>query len=242
MQENIWESEYQNPKLIRLDDNPTKAVVRFSKYLRKNIGLNLSGVNILDLGCGIAKNGIFLADFDKNKNSLTGIDISSTALKYANNFAKETGIQANFIKQSIGTNFPFPDSVFDIILDVTSSNSLSEIERKKYLNEMNRVLKPNGHIFIRALCKDGDTNAKNLLISNPGKEKDTYIMPEINLTERVFTKEDFISTYSDLFDLKYIEKEIHYTKFNKRSYKRNFWISYWEKAGSTKAGSRAEAV
>ena len=89
---------------------------------------------------------------------------------------------------------------------------------------------------MRTLCKDGDKNAAALVESNPGREKDTYILPGVGLTERVFSREDFIAEYvnsasSATFELFHLEKETHYTKFNGRSYKRNFWVAYLQKTG-----------
>ena len=224
MQENIWENEYKNPKLVTLSKETITSVKDFVRYLRKERKFDFSNISILDLGCGNAKNGLYIAEQGLN-NKLFGIDISETALKYA----KELAPQGEFIKGSIGKKINFPDSTFDIILDITSSNSLSESERKVYLNEIQRTLKPGGYLFVRSLCKDGDTNAKNLLKSNPGKEIDTYIMPEFGLVERVFTRNDLCGNYSHIGEMLYIVKETHYTKFNNKSYKRNFWISCWKK-------------
>lgn len=225
MQEHIWEKEYKSPQLITLSVEALTAIKDFVRFLRKERSLELSNLNILDLGCGNAKNSKYIAEQGDN-NKIVGIDISETALKYA----KELVPEGQFIKQSIGTTLPFADSSFDIILDVTSSNSLSETERGVYLNEIKRVLKSNGYLFIRTLCKDGDKNAQNLLKTNPGKEKDTYIMPELGLTERVFSKEDLLATYSDIGEMQYLNKETHYTKFNNKSYKRNFWVGVWKKS------------
>ncbi len=99
-----------------------------------------------------------------------------------------------------------------------------------YLSEIKRVLKPNGYFFLRALCKDGDKNAQTLLKTNPGKDKDTYIMPGLGLTERVFSRDDLMKTYSFLGEPLYTDKETHYTKYNGRSYKRNFWVGVWVKS------------
>ncbi len=225
MQENIWEKEYRKPTLISLSDEPLKSIKDFVRFIRKEEKVDISNKKILDLGCGNAKNSKYICEQGQN-NEVVGIDISETALK----LAKELYPNGNFIKQSIGKTFPFDDLSFDIILDITSSNSLSESEREIYLNEINRILKKGGYVFVRTLCKDGDTNAKNLLKSNPGKEKDTYIMPQLGLIERVFSKEDLISIYSKNFKLIHLDKETHYTKMNGKSYKRNFWISYWTKS------------
>lgn len=54
-------------------------------------------------------------------------------------------------------------------------------------------------------------------------------MPDLGLTERVFSKDDLIATYLHLGEMLYLDKETHYTKFNGRSYKRNFWVGCWKK-------------
>ena len=132
-------------------------------------------------------------------------------------------------KQSIGEKFPCEDGSIGIALDVTSSNSLTEAEREVYLSETHRVLKTGGYFFVKALCKNGDDNAKYLLKNFPGEEKDTYIMPELGVIERVWTKEDFTTTYSKYFTILHLEKKTSYSRMNNRSYKRNFWIAYLQK-------------
>ena len=112
------------------------------------------------------------------------------------------------------------------MLDVTSSNSLSEVEREVYLIETHRVLKDDGYFFVKALCKDADDNAKNLLKNSPGSEKDTYILPETKITERVWTMQDFVATYEKYFTILHLEKKTSYTHMSDRLYKRNFWIGY----------------
>jgi SAM-dependent methyltransferase len=222
MQENIWEKEYRNPILVSLSKIPATCVKDFVRFLRKNSSLD--NLNILDLGCGNGKNSFYIAEQGLN-NKITGIEISETALKHTRELAPE----GKFIKQSIGTPLSFPDYAFDIILDITSSNSLNEEERKVYLREICRLLKSNGYFFLRTLCKDGDKNAQNLLVTNPGKEKDTYIMPDLGLTERVFSEQDLLEMYSIFGAPLYLKKETHYTKFNNQSYKRNFWVGCFKK-------------
>ena len=222
MQENIWEKEYRDPTLVTLSDVPAKCIKDFVRFLRKEKNFNFDNIKVLDLGCGNGKNSLYIKEQGDNIK-VTGLEISDTVIGHARRLIPD----GNFIKQSIGNTWPVEDSSFDIILDVTASNSLNEDERKVYLGEIKRVLKPNGYFFLRALCKDGDKNAQTLLKTNPGKEKDTYIMPGLGLTERVFSQNDLNANYSHLGDLAYLEKETHYTKYNGRSYKRNFWVGVW---------------
>ena len=129
----------------------------------------------------------------------------------------------------MGGILPFENDEFDLVIDVTSSNSLNENERERYIQETNRILKSGGNFFVKTLCKDGDHNAKNLIKLSPGTEIDTYIMPEIGLTERVWSKEDFIAYYSRYFVIDKLDKKTNYSRINGQSYKRNFWLAYMSK-------------
>lgn len=225
-QEQVWDREYRNSKFLTKENKPQSDVVRFVQFLKKEEKVIPESLNILDLGSGAGRNSFYFAEMG---NTVTGLEISKTAVGLANEYAKEAGLDINYIKQSIGENFPIEDGSVDIALDITSSNSLTESEREVFLSETNRVLKSGGYFFTKALCKEGDENAKYLIKNNPGKEKDTYIMPEVGVIERVWTKEDFIKTYEKYFKIICMEKKTSYTKINNRSYKRNFWIVYMKK-------------
>ena len=129
----------------------------------------------------------------------------------------------------IGMPYPFSNEYFDLVIDVMSSNSLNEKEREIYLKEVLRVLKMGGHFFVRALCKDGDKNAKNLLRLNPGLEYDTYINKDMDLVERVFSHDDFVNMYSKYFKIQELIKKTNYAQFKGQSYKRNYWLAYMKK-------------
>jgi SAM-dependent methyltransferase len=232
-QEQVWEREYQNSKLVTKDDKPQSDTLDFLKYLKREKGVNLAGLRALDLGSGTGRNSNYLA---LEGAVVTGIEISGTALLIAATRARELGLigagvdsNIEYIKGNIGEILQFENEEFDLIIDVTSSNSLNESERERYLEESNRVLKSGGNFFVKTLCKDGDHNAKNLLKLSPGKEYDTYIMPEIGLTERVWSREDFTKYYSRYFVIEKLEKKTNYSRFNGRSYKRNFWLAYMSK-------------
>lgn len=225
-QEKVWENEYRNSKLVTKHDQPQSSVLKFFKYLKKKEKIDISLFFILDLGCGTGRNANYLA---QKGAKVIGIDISPTALGIARKRAIEMEAEVEYFHQNIGTTYNFADNSFDLILDITSSNSLNEAERQVYLQEINRCLKPGGYLFVRTLCKDGDKNAKYLLKNYPGVEYDTYKMPELNLVERVFSKEDFVKMYSPNFKILEMNKDTAYTSFKNQSYKRNFWAVYMQK-------------
>lgn len=225
-QKDAWEREYKDPKLVTKDNKPQEDVKRFLKFLKKEQGLVLENLEIIDLGSGTGRNGNYIAGLG---NHSIGLEISKTAVEIANSRAKEEGIKAEYFEYDMGTPYLFLDNTFDIALDITSSNSLNEADREVYLKETHRVLKSGGYFFIKALCKEGDQNAKQLIKDSPGKEKDTYIIKDLGLTERVFDRIDFEKMYRVHFNILHLEKKTSYTRFNNRVYKRNFWIAYMQK-------------
>lgn len=225
-QEKAWEREYRNPQLITKDDKPQKDVLRFFKFLKKDKGMPLENLKILDLGSGVGRNSNYLAEMG---NNVVGFEISKTAIKLAEIRAKSLGLDVDYQHFNIGAVYNFEDNLFDLVLDITSSNALNKKERDIYLSEVFRVLKPGGYFFVRGLCKDGDKNAKKLIKISPGSEKDTYINKEMGLTEKIFSRDNFVDTYSKYFKIIELFKKTGYTKFGGQSYKRNFWLAYMQK-------------
>lgn len=221
-----WEREYRKPKLMTGEDKPQSDVLHFFKYLKKVEKYKIEDRNVLDLGSGTGRNSNYLSEMG---NNVIGIEISSTALKTAKDRAQMANIEVDYRLGDIGAPYDVADDSIDIILDITSSNSLDEKGRAVYLKEMHRVLKSGGYIFVRALCKDGNANVKNLLKNSPGKEYDTYYIKEMDLTERVFSRTDIIDMYSKYFKILKLEKKTSYPKMDGRIYKRDYWLMYLKK-------------
>lgn len=226
-QKDAWEREYRAPKFVTLSEKPHNDVRAFWRFLKKRrIEIDAENLRVLDLGSGTGKHAFYFASLGAH---VTGMEISTAALALARERAQQNGMGVEFLRADIGAPYPFADAEFDIVLDVLSSNSLAERERNVYRVETHRVLKQNGWLFVKALCKDGDHNAKKLLAEYPGKEHDTYTPPEVGITERVFSRHDFEEIYQAFFSIILLQKKTHYTRFENRSYRRNFWICYCQK-------------
>lgn len=222
-QASVWEKEYQQPQLLTKKAEPQTDLKNFLKFLRKYCSVNLENLKVLDLGSGTGRNANYLA---KQGCSVEGLELSSTAVNLARTRAKELGLDVNYQLASFGEPLSYADDSFDLCVDIMSSNSLNEAERKIYLNETARVIKPKGYFFVKGLCKDGDKNAKNLLNNHPGPETDTYINMDMGLIERVFTRQDFINLYSQNFTILRLLAKTNYQRFKGQSYKRNYWLTY----------------
>ncbi|MFZ4648364.1 MAG: class I SAM-dependent methyltransferase [Patescibacteria group bacterium] len=219
-----WEKEYEKPLLVTKKEGPQNFIVQFLKYLKKEKRLPMSDLAVLDLGCGTGRNSNYLAE---RGNFVIGIDLAANALQMASERAIKAGLgeQTKYLRQSIGAKLPFPDNHFDLILDITASNSIKSSEREVYLKESSRVLKPCGFMILRALCKDGDQNAKNLLESSPGGELDTYFLKELKITERVFSEVDIKNLYGRYFNFEKLVKDVGYPQIKGVTYKRKYWLA-----------------
>lgn len=226
MASNPWENEYKNPTFLTKEMEPQADTVRFFTFLKKEEKFDCVGKELIDLGCGTGRNSLYAFELGAVAH---GIDISKTAIAHGLEYLKQRDVEIDLRVGSIGETLPYNDNFFDIALDVTSSNSLTEAERKVYFEEMYRVLKPGGYVYVKALCKDGDTNAKELLRRFPGSEIDTYILPEQKITERVWTRKDITDFYSRKFKILHLEMKESYTTMGDRRYKRHFWIMYLQK-------------
>ena len=110
--------------------------VQFEKYSRSLKDIDLSG-KTLDLGSGTGLLSKFL------KKKLISIDISQKMLIKSNS----KNVQGDMVK------LPFKDNSFDTVLSFSAlMNSNSP---QKTINEVHRILKPNG-AFIVTYLKDFD--------------------------------------------------------------------------------------
>jgi ubiquinone/menaquinone biosynthesis C-methylase UbiE len=127
----IGYSKVQRPK-----DLQTK------KYLEK---LNVTNqTKVLDLGCA---SGILLQRISKTFGAAgTGIDVSSVLLE----IAKQKDSTNTYLLAD-AASLPFPDNSFDL---VTSFDNLEHIqEYDKVLQEIIRVLKPDGKLLMNTINK-----------------------------------------------------------------------------------------
>lgn len=222
-QHSAWEREYQDPKFLSLGTEPSQDIKDFVRYLRKQ-DFELSGTTVLDLGCGNGKNLPYL--IERGAVSGIGYDISTTAIELAKKLC--AGLPVIFEVRSMGDIYPLSDSSVDIAIDVMAAHALSKSEFETYQRQVSRVVKSGGWLFVRTLALPGDKHAKFLIQNHPGNQPNSYILPDVNVQERVFTEENMKSWNPD-FELIKLEKSSGYQRWGDTKYKRNYWIAYYRK-------------
>lgn len=234
-QHRAWEEEYKNPNFLSLDTAPQQELLRAIKWIRDErvecAGRDImkSSPVVLDIGCGNGRNLVYMAE---QYNALGyGYDCAPTAIALAKKHAKEQGVekQVTFLVHDVAEPFPIPDTCVDLCIDMTTSHALYEGERTLYLREVVRTLKDDGIFFIRTLCLDGDRNARNLVQQFPGPEAGTYMLPDCDLMERVYTEKEFRARYEEYFTILSLNKQVGYQRWGNQSFKRRYMVAYMMK-------------
>lgn len=108
----------------------------------------LSGMQVLDAGCGTGNFSIKLA---KLGCRVTGIDVSSGMLEEALKKQKEYGGLLDFKVMDV-YSIDFPDNYFDAAFSMAQFEFLED--REKALNELLRVVKPGGRVTVGTINRE----------------------------------------------------------------------------------------
>ena len=177
-----WDVYYKQNKVETMpwyEKNLDLDMVDEIRFLEKGV--------FLDLGTGPGTQAIELA---KNGFKVTGSDVSPSAIEKA----KVPTSNVNFVIDNI-LNSKFESESFDYILDRGCFHVLSSDKRITYLNQIKRILKKNGIIFLKCMSK----NEKNIP-DDKGPHK--------------FYKEEIINYFENDFNIKKSKDTVYYGTLN----------------------------
>ncbi len=157
-----------------------------SKELANSI--NLNGLDVLDIGCGLGGPCRMLAE--EYNCQTTGIDLSNEYIRTADKLSKLVNLsnKTTFI-QGDAASLPFADNAFDVVW--TQHVQMNVPDKKAFYSEINRVLKVGGHFLFYDILKkeDGEINypmpwASNANLSFLFKAEDMdNLLKEFGLTK-----------------------------------------------------------
>lgn len=102
--------------------------------------LSLKGLDILEIGSGLGGGAEFINKFFM-PSSITGLDLSDFQVENCKQQYRHIK-ELEFICGS-ATDLPFSNSSFDLVVNIESSHSYSDL--KRFFAEVNRVLRPGGY-------------------------------------------------------------------------------------------------
>ena len=180
----------------------TKGNMEQYKNWAKKVAKNTTdGSNVLEVAPGPGYLSINLAELGNYK--VFGLDISKTFVEIEQKNAEDAGVKAEF-RHGDASNMPFENEKFDFIVCTAAFKNFTKPIRA--LNEMYRVLRPNGTALIIDLRRDASRDAINDEVENMG----------LNWINKFFTKLTFrFMLLRNSYTKSEIEKLVSHTNFRK---------------------------
>ncbi|GAB4814911.1 hypothetical protein N2152v2_001957 [Parachlorella kessleri] len=112
---------------------------------------------VLDVGCGIGGSSRYLAA-KFPQASVTGVTLSPSQVQRGTQLAAERGLGNVEFKVMDALHMAFPDDTFDLVWACESGEHMPD--KRAYVEEMVRVLKPGGTLVIATWCQREETPDK----------------------------------------------------------------------------------
>ena len=117
---------------------------------------------ILDAGTGTARIPILIAQ-RRSQWQITGIDLSANMLFIGNQNVEQAGLEQQIkLEQIDSKQLPYPDATFDMVISNSIVHHLTN--PLLFFQEIQRLLKPQGGIFLRDLTRPSSETELNSLV------------------------------------------------------------------------------
>ena len=135
------------------------------------------GKRVLEVGCGA---GTDLARFARGGATVTGVDLSASAIELARqNFAQQ-GLTGTF-EEADGEQLPFESDTFDLVYAHGVVQYTPDGER--LVDECRRVLKPGGEAIFQVYNRVSWLNALSKLMKVPLEHEDAPVLRKYSAAE-----------------------------------------------------------
>jgi SAM-dependent methyltransferase len=151
----FWDEAFRYKGEMWGSEPAKSAIVAKDFFLEKGIS------NVLVPGIGYGRNAKLFSD---NGMSVTGIEISATAIAMART---HFGDQWTIYEGSV-TDMPFDDRMYDGIFCYALIHLLDKPERKKLIDDCYRQLRPGGSMIFTAITKNAKSYGEGVQI---GKDR-----------------------------------------------------------------------
>jgi SAM-dependent methyltransferase len=124
-------------------DEPDRLSIQLYDHTLRDVDVN--GADVLEVGSGRGGGASYIARY-RHPRSMTGLDFSERAVALCTKHRHAPGL--TFVSGD-AQSMPFPDASFDAVVNVESSHCYRSVDR--FLEEVHRVLRPNGSLLLADL-------------------------------------------------------------------------------------------
>lgn len=155
------------------EDEPERYCINL--YHHDVEGVDLEGKEILEVGCGRGGGASYISRYFKPKTYI-GLDLSKKAIRFCNRKLQSSNL--SFV-QGNAEDLPFEDNSFDAIVNVESSRCYPHVD--KFLSEVQRVLRPGGHLLFSDMRFTDDLDVLREQFKNSGLKilEEEDVLPNI---------------------------------------------------------------
>jgi SAM-dependent methyltransferase len=135
------------------------------------------GRRVLEVGCGA---GVDLARFAKGGASVTGVDLTESAVALARANFEQQGLDGQF-QVADGERLPFPDDSFDLVYAHGVVQYTADPQR--LVDECRRVLTPGGEAVFQVYNRISWLNALSKLMKVGLEHQDAPVLMKFSIAE-----------------------------------------------------------
>jgi len=165
------------------------------------------GSSVLDAGCGLGRNGLYLL---KRGYNIYFLDYSQEALTRV----KQHNPKSKTILSDL-TNLPFRNESFDSVIAMHVLHCIPNKERKA-VKEFYRILKNDGMMIAKVRSVKDSDYGRGILIGD-----NTYLK-EDGLSIHFFEPEEYLSLFEDLFYIDNFQQEEVFDRSHGEPHTHNF--------------------
>ncbi|NLI93330.1 MAG: class I SAM-dependent methyltransferase [Peptococcaceae bacterium] len=160
----------------------------------------LNNDRILDLGCGTGTLAILIKQACSS-SEVIGIDADQKILEIAKEKIRNAGLNIT-LDHGAAPNLPYADESFDLVVSSLVFHHLTRTNKIFTLKEINRILRPNGHLLLADFGKPENfpMYLVSLVMRNFEETTDNYkgLLPKM-IHEAGFDQVKEVLQYSTLF-------------------------------------------
>jgi SAM-dependent methyltransferase len=195
-----WDEEYGRlgmPSSFR--DEPSGVVVWLVESWPKLSGGRKAPARGLDVGCGTARNTLYMA---QQGTSMIGLDSSPVAIDLAMRRVREAGVEVELLCHDLQEGLPAGDGEVDVVTDVfVYKHQLEPEARRDYRRELARVLSPGGRVLVSLAEPTDGYYAQCPPSDASGAGPNAIIDPEVSVGSVLFSLDQLIAEMADHFEL-----------------------------------------